>query len=903
MADNEQVTLEERLENLVKQTNAALRDQIKLEADLSRFRGQKVSAAEQEIATRREEVRLARELGELLDANSERSKKLIETYKNQLVEEQKVGKITASNYQNQMRTLDEISSIQEQILKHSTDDTDEGKQKLVQYKKQLELLKQILASQAKVSEAMVDGVRAGSGLVETLTSFVGLKTDLDQGIVGNLMRSVTETKSLGSALLGVKSSFEELFGLGNIMGFLAKNMADLVVQVDKLSSSLVATTTASRDNNEVFLDAFRLNKQLGVTINENAEAYGFLFDSFQRFSGLSKSSQTELVALASAYEKLGVDARTFGENMNFLVSSLGETVPEAASTLKSFATVANQTGIPVSELQTQFKTLQKDLGAFGKEAPTIFLKTAKAAKSLGMEVGELGQNLFQLSSGLDTFDQAASKVASFNLVMGGSFVNTFDLVMAAAEGPFAQLEMLRQGFDNAGRSFEDMNFFEQKMLADSFGISIGNLRAMMEGTMDAEQAFQTEQDKFNELVDKASSVIDKLHAAVQGLSGGLQFFDKVFGSVGGTIAAGLTGILTGFAALRLSFFILSKTTFGQTMQTVAQGMQAAAVAAQQQAAANAGLAVATEASGVSQAQKTIITDLDTKSQIMNNASKEKGFVLATNGLYLTPQTIGAMNAETAAKELNTLKQDQNTFSKKVAAGATDNLTRSTIGLGFAMSAVSAAMGVFMILQSLNLSGTERTIARLAAALATLGIIIAAVRGAFGDFSAAARGIAAGIAFGSFVYAVMPEGTGATGTMGGGTGPARSFTTPTEMTIPASPVDTQVPGFQSGGDNITTPFIMNEGPRPSAELTTPTSVLKSQDSINLTNSLKDTAKALNNTRKTDGQFDKMVQMLEKIAGNTAQAPNQQPQNINVTAEFNERGFRKMVARAVNSEMGI
>ena len=899
----EQIALEKQYQNLIEQSSAALKQQVKLEADLQRYRGEKVSQAEQAVAQHREEVRLARELSELLDKNETTSLRMIEIYKKQLEEEQKVGKITVSNYETQMQILNEISGIQNEKIRLSSEENDENKAQIALLNKQLAALKDILNTQHRLKDAMIDGVKAGAGMVESLGSLVGLKTDLDQGIVGNLMRSVTETKSFESAIIGVESSFMELFGAGNILAFLTSNIVELTVVADKLTSSFVAATGAGREFNEVYIEAFRATSQLGVSLQDSAEATQGLFSDFTKFSAVSRATQVDLVATAAGFDKLGVSTRDFGDGLDFLVTGLGKNVKEAEAILKSFAVEGRAAGIAPQVLVQQFSALEPKLAAFGNQAPEIFMRTAKTAKALGMEVSELGQNLFNLSDGLSTFDQAAEKVASFNLVMGGSFVNAFDLTMAAAEGPFAQLEMLRQGFDNAGRSFENMNFFEQKMLADSFGISIGNLRAMMEGTMEPQEAMMSQEERFAGIVEDATTAIDKLSSAVQTLSGGLGFFSEGLSSVGGFIGKFTLIIGGALLGVRLLAGAFAQTAMGQSMQNVSKGMQVIAAATQQQAAANGTLAASESGLAVARGssnQQLATTNALLAAQLRGNQLEKFEKATGIKQEQLFAQAKGVTNAQTDASIGKNVQEAQ---AKNVNTGATNTLTGATSRLGVAMSAVSGAMGVFGMLMALNLEGPARTIARFTAGIIALGIAIAAMRGVFADFSGAAKGLLAGAAFGAGLYAMMPEGSGITGTTGGGTGPTRSFTTPTEMTIPASPVDTQIPGFQSGGDNITTPFIMNEGPRPSGELMTPTSVLKSQDSINLTNTLKDTAKALTNTRKTDGQFDKMVQVLEKIAGNTEQAPNQRPQNINVTAEFDRRGFNKMVASAINSEMGV
>ena len=109
----------------------------------------------------------------------------------------------------------------------------------------------------------------------------------------------------------------------------------------------------------------------------------------------------------------------------------------------------------------------------------------------------------------------------------------------------------------------------------------------------------------------------------------------------------------------------------------------------------------------------------------------------------------------------------------------------------------------------------------------------------------------------------------------------------------------VRGFRTGGDNISSSFIAGEGPSPRGEFVQPMSVIKAQESGNLASTLKETANALRDTRKSDGSFEKMLQALEKIAGNTEQQPTQRP--IEVGLNIGGRQFQKEVVRAMNREL--
>ena len=896
MAEDRTPEQQKVITDLLTEATKALKEQVELQAEVSRLNGEFITQAQQRAASFKEELRLQQELNEILSATSDRSVELVDTYKDQLFESQRVGRITLNNYNNQLRLLNEIETIQKERTRLANSDIEADQKKLKLLNERLSALKKEVTEQQRLTAAMNEGVRAGAGMVESLGNLIKLTPDLDQGIVGNLIRSVSETGKFNSAIDGAKFSLMEMFDAGNLFAFFIANTIELAVRMDNLTTSFVQATGASRSFNTEIVDTFDKVSVLGVGLEDSAEAFTDLFQEFTKFSTLGPQVRSQLAATAAGLEKLGVDSKSTGDSLDFLVTGLGMGVREAESILKRFAVEGRDAGIPPQVLAQQFGALEPKLAAFGRRAPDIFIRTAKTAKSLGIEVGELGSNLFSLSEGLDTFDQAADKAAAFNLVMGGSFVNAFDLTMAAAEGPFKQLEMLREGFDAAGRSFDNMNFFEQKMLADNFGISIGNLRAMMEGTLSPQEAMISQEEEFDNMVSQATSTVDKLSAAVEQLAAGFTFIGDFFNSAAGKFAAFAGGI--GIAAISVSTFIKGfralKAT-NESLNKIGDAMD--------------GVKAVTNAS-------TIANDLNTSSVLSQAGAYRSKLILDASGNPAIIERTRNTVASTIATDVNTVSEAANTEQKKLGVFASMKASMANMTLAGTLKMVGiaamSALGAFGILavigSAFDLSGPTKTIVGLTVALIALGVALAAVRGAFGDFSGAAKGIAAGVAFGAGVYALMPD----TVSPGGGGGPSAApvnigpvgqmgmgqFEAGQLQGAQAGDLG-DVRGFRTGGDNITSSFIAGEGPSPRGEFVQPMSVIKAQESGNLANTLKETANALRDTRKSDGSFEKMLQALEKIAGNTEQQPEQRP--IEVGLNIGGRQFQKEVVKAMNREL--
>jgi hypothetical protein len=424
------------------------------------------------------------------------------------------GVITKQQQQNELSLLNEIDDLKVKIEAGNEKEQEDAK-------KMLDLLEQRLTAQKKVTASILASKKATEGLVDTLGSLVGFRKDLDNTLTGNFIKAMSTGEGLKSLVKGIGTEIAATFGPANALQFFISNSIQVAKALDELQASFVAVTGASREFSTSIEEVFRENVQFGVSLQESADAIEGLYTNFGAFTSLNKATRNEIAGTTALLTELGVSASTTGDNFNFLVSQLGMSVSEAENTIRAFTETGAAIGIPPQQLNDAFRNLSPRLAAFGRQAPDIFMKTARTAKQLGFTVDELGNTMFALSEGLDTFQESASAVAAVNLSLGGSFVNAFDLTMAAAEGPAAQLDLLRDGFQAAGKTLSEMPFFQQKMLASELGLELGVLQQVIDGNMDSQQAL-AEENPLEELAKNANSAIDKLNQTLMSMSAGLQ---------------------------------------------------------------------------------------------------------------------------------------------------------------------------------------------------------------------------------------------------------------------------------------------------------------------------------------------------------------------------------------------
>tara|TARA_R110000796_G_scaffold23142_3_gene66641 strand:+ start:3574 stop:5979 length:2406 start_codon:yes stop_codon:yes gene_type:complete len=551
--------------DIIKEINVALEKQLQFDIKRARLKGEELSSLERQVVQLRAKEALQNNLTELLEADAEHRAKASEFMLADLDREKRRGILTSENYEAQKKLITEIGN-KETVM---------STKRLASLKKELKAQDARNKSQDKFVKSLVAGEKAGEGLANILQKTIGLSQQ-QETITGELLKSVNlygknfkeVFGGLGKVASSFGSSMKKSLSFGNIIGGLFSQQVQSQVLFNELQTGFSGATGAGLEYSKVIEGAARSGLAFGTSLAGSAEATSALYTEFARFSTLSTESQVSIVGLTDKLSNVGVSASTTASNFNFLVSELGKSVPQASKILQEFAETGRDIGVAPAELAESFKQLQPRLSQFGAKAPAIFDKTARMAKKLGMNVSELGSDLFSLSDRLSTFEGAASAVADMNLVLGGSFINAFDLAMAAEGGPEAQLEMLRQAMANSGKTIEQMGFHERGLLEQGLGLDSGKLKAFLEGDMTTAKGEGKGKAKLDKMSQDSTSIMKQASEtrlqATRNLSGlNNEFMDgkakvaEFIDSLGGGAAlqtisavfAGLSGVISILSSL------------------------------------------------------------------------------------------------------------------------------------------------------------------------------------------------------------------------------------------------------------------------------------------------------------------------------------------------------------------
>ena len=343
-------------------------------------------------------------------------------------------------------------------------------------------------------------------------------------MLGGLNGAIKHTKALGVVAANAAKSFFDIFSVSNILGSVIKKiwstslgfMKEISAATSQFNAASGTAGTMAKDVTAA------MDFGIGVSAAEVGEAASGLANSFTEFTSVSKGARTSLVKTASGLGRLGISSTTTGKNLQFMTKAMGQSSEDAENTLKGLASAASTLGKTPAALMEDLGSFSGDLAAYGSEWEDVLLGAAAAAKQSGLEMSKL----MSLTEKFTTFDSAATAVGGLNALLGGDFVNSLEMMEAAAQGPERVAGMLSDAMKAGGKSFEMMSFWERKALAEQVGMTTSELSMLMgieteEGKKaKAEaQAKAKEQDNYRKILSSTVDIARRLELFWKGLFG------------------------------------------------------------------------------------------------------------------------------------------------------------------------------------------------------------------------------------------------------------------------------------------------------------------------------------------------------------------------------------------------
>jgi hypothetical protein len=285
------------------------------------------------------------------------------------------------------------------------------------------------------------------------------------------------------SLLGTIASFGKMEGASDALAesfsktFTAANIgASVLAKVAETTALLTYTTDEAIASFNVSTGAAFLS---GVTAGDAAAAFAAMSTNITNLKNISPSSRRDISETVAILNEMGVNADTTTSNIQFMQKSLGLAVSESTGYQRELFVLAQEIGMPPAEMAENFRSAAPQLAAFGKSAGKVFKDLQLAARASGLEV----QELLNIVGQFDTFEGAAESVGKLNAILGGPFLNSMEMVMET--DPTRRMQMLSDALNNAGRSFDDMTYYERKAIAAAAGLDdVNQLALVMAGNFE-----------------------------------------------------------------------------------------------------------------------------------------------------------------------------------------------------------------------------------------------------------------------------------------------------------------------------------------------------------------------------------------------------------------------------------
>lgn len=390
----------------------------------------------------------------------------------------------------------------------------------------------IAAINKKMSEMRDIGSTAAKNLRDLSRAF-GVPKNFEKSLTGSILKLGMlnkETEEGQEALKEFKKEMGEGFSAGNIamsiMGaaitamqdaamFLFKNLKDVAISFDEMRASINATVLGAGAYVDIAKQTSIQNMQLGVTAEQAGEATIAIAKNMDLASDTSQIFAKQLAGTVSKMSTLGADASQTTKILSFFQRGLKQTSGETNKMALRVQKLATGLKIGLGEAFDQLNTALPTLAAHGEGMTEVFEDLAMQARATGVSM----QTLLGVAGKFDTFQAGAQSAAALNSLLGGSLLNSTELLRMSEN---ERLKTIISTIQAQGVAFKDMDRFKQKAIANAVGITdmaeanklFGMSMAEYEGYAAQVDKAEASQRALDEATAKAIPVIKSLQLAV-----------------------------------------------------------------------------------------------------------------------------------------------------------------------------------------------------------------------------------------------------------------------------------------------------------------------------------------------------------------------------------------------------
>tara|TARA_Y100001963_G_C6793307_1_gene456956 strand:+ start:4227 stop:6641 length:2415 start_codon:yes stop_codon:yes gene_type:complete len=370
-----------------------------------------------------------------------------------------------------------------------------------------------VAGRAALAGATAGQIAPGTGtaVASTAAGIEGLTNVID-----NLKRAVdTVTKSFDT----FDKNAQSLAGVMGSGGGWFKSFSDAAGQIDSVRAELQRATGQSDQYTSSVLSLQGALVGLGVNTDEVKSSFIELNEGFSDFSLLGPKVQKTLAKQALQMEKLGISSGDTAKQFQLLGKALNMSQADMIKTQNRITKAALSAGIAPKRMIQDYNSVMPNLIRYGKGAENIFLRLAAQSKATGIEMSRL----VGITESYDEFESAADKVGKLNMLLGGPYLNSIQMLKADEE---ERLELLRNSIKLSGKSIDQFSRFRQKDLMKEFGFTdmkemyefFGASQEAVDGLVEKMSPQQRAQINLNKAIEKGVTIAERFQAFFESAS-------------------------------------------------------------------------------------------------------------------------------------------------------------------------------------------------------------------------------------------------------------------------------------------------------------------------------------------------------------------------------------------------
>ena len=369
----------------------------------------------------------------------------------------------------------------------------------------------------------LDGISRSSGAASTSLDHLGETGSRSGGAVNT---SLAQTNSmlgqLQAAISNIDAGMMDLYGdMYEMQRAQQLAFGGALNQVDE-SENLVRTRL-----NTLYKDAYTAQYDYIEGANLSiVELYGswenfyrdvasIFAEDYRMAAALADSTSTfteENMRELGAYQRaLGYNSRQTAAIMNRTISDHGNVNLELMENIAFYSKRADEVfGANMKSVSKDMATMIADVNRFGGLTEAQMAGFSVVANQLRLDIGQLAN----VAQGFEGFDQAASKVGNLTAVFGVQ-MNAMDLMMKSSTDMVGFVTDIRDSFMEAGYSADNLNIFQQRLIAQNLGLKVEEVRRLLSPDFDVSEWEEIEEAMSLDPADAVESALESVSGDMQ----------------------------------------------------------------------------------------------------------------------------------------------------------------------------------------------------------------------------------------------------------------------------------------------------------------------------------------------------------------------------------------------------